>query len=490
LTGARKIAGERTSLIVERDNLRDALAAIDAEATENDLQDARTELAQAENILASLLQEDSGFVRADSIASSRTATAAAEEMARNASTARSAAEAGRNQKRNKEADMRSERDRLRNDLNVLGQQADAKKAQVDLLLLQNGDDASRPAKIAAALAEKNRTGQAFQQAKSNLQEMQIEQLRLSIGRLEAAIKVARDLVHDAEKRKAVALATLQRDSEDDPEAALKRAEALHGNMKQALELTRRTADARSLLHRLFQDQKSELAREYTRPLVSKIISYLRCIFGPHVNADVELEGDQMNGVKISRAEFGGVAFDFNQLSGGTAEQVAAAARLAMAEVLAADHGGHLPVVFDDAFTNTDPDRSAKIQDMLYLAAENGLQVIVLSCNPADYAGSGAKEIRLSKVRSLPGTEPAEAPDAAPLEEGLQVDTALPDQVVTEERKQEFLSTLEAAGAKSGNIRLGESLGWNKSLYESVKAALIAAGSIEPGRGRGGSVKLA
>jgi hypothetical protein len=32
--------------------------------------------------------------------------------------------------------------------------------------------------------------------------------------------------------------------------------------------------------------------------------------------------------------------------------------------------------------------------MLDLAASRGLQVIVLTCTPADYAGLGAREIRL------------------------------------------------------------------------------------------------
>lgn len=76
-------------------------------------------------------------------------------------------------------------------------------------------------------------------------------------------------------------------------------------------------------------------------------------------------------------------------------------------------------------------------------------------------------------------------------DGLEVDElpALPGQTVSEEQKQHFLATLEAAGGKSGNKSLRESLAWNESLYESVKAALIRDGSIEPGQGRGGSVKL-
>jgi hypothetical protein len=34
--------------------------------------------------------------------------------------------------------------------------------------------------------------------------------------------------------------------------------------------------------------------------------------------------------------------------------------------------------------------------MLYLAAEHGLQIIVLTCNPADYNTLGATEVRLEE----------------------------------------------------------------------------------------------
>ena len=72
---------------------------------------------------------------------------------------------------------------------------------------------------------------------------------------------------------------------------------------------------------------------------------------------------------------------------------------------------------------------------------------------------------------------------------VDVEAALSPQTVTAEQKQHFLASLEAAGGKSGNIRLRETLGWNESLYESVKVALIRDGAIELGQGRGGSVKL-
>ena len=70
-------------------------------------------------------------------------------------------------------------------------------------------------------------------------------------------------------------------------------------------------------------------------------------------------------------------------------------RLALAEILAADFGGCLPVVFDDAFAYADPERIESLQRMLDLAAVRGLQVIVLTCTPADYAGFRAREVRMA-----------------------------------------------------------------------------------------------
>ena len=87
---------------------------------------------------------------------------------------------------------------------------------------------------------------------------------------------------------------------------------------------------------------------------------------------------------------GDPAFSFATLSGGAKEQVAAATRLAMAEILAADHDGCLPILFDDAFAYTDPERIQALQRMLDLGAIRGLQIIILTCSPKDYNALGAK----------------------------------------------------------------------------------------------------
>jgi len=53
----------------------------------------------------------------------------------------------------------------------------------------------------------------------------------------------------------------------------------------------------------------------------------------------------------------------------------------MAEVLAEAYDGTLPVLFDDAFGNSDPERQAGVYRMLQKAADQGLQVILLTCDP-------------------------------------------------------------------------------------------------------------
>ncbi len=57
-------------------------------------------------------------------------------------------------------------------------------------------------------------------------------------------------------------------------------------------------------------------------------------------------------------------------------------------------------------------------------------------------------------------------------------------------QDQFLKELETLGGSAGNGRLREVLGWDESTYDGVRLALIDAGLIKPGRGRGGSVALA
>jgi len=54
---------------------------------------------------------------------------------------------------------------------------------------------------------------------------------------------------------------------------------------------------------------------------------------------------------------------------------------------------------------------------------------------------------------------------------------------------QFLEALRKLGGSAGNARLRDALGWGEAAYDGVKQRLLAAGTIAPGRGRGGSVSI-
>ena len=247
-----------------------------------------------------------------------------------------------------------------------------------------------------------------------------------------------------------------------------------------------------MLDELFQAETCTLSKQLTQPLADKISGYLQCIFGVGARAQVDLENSEFTGLQLYRPSFGNSPFTFANLSGGAKEQIAAAVRLAMAEVLAADYGGCLPVVFDDAFAYSDPVRVQELQRMLDLAATRGLQVIVLSCNPTDYASLGAKRVSLRSEQHAPSLAATLVPDSS--------DSASPDSMdplrepaegveVTDELRQTLLNALSKADGSKGNQSLRLELGWDEATYDAVKSDLATTGKLILGRGRGGSVSL-
>ena len=78
------------------------------------------------------------------------------------------------------------------------------------------------------------------------------------------------------------------------------------------------------------------------------------------------------------------------------EQLTAALRLSIADVLKGSHDGCLPLVFDDAFTNSDPERVRIVKQMLSTAVDRGLQVILLTCDPRAYSDFADQAIHLAE----------------------------------------------------------------------------------------------
>jgi uncharacterized protein YhaN len=210
------------------------------------------------------------------------------------------------------------------------------------------------------------------------------------------LEQARETHARAEGERMACLSHLTLDGDEDPRAALSVAQACAESAESAHKAAETKAAAIKLLAEFFTEEQQTLSEQFTQPLQERVARYLQLIFGKGVHVKLELKEEGFEGLQIVRPAGEAGAFDFESLSGGAREQLAAAVRLSVAELLAEDHEGCLPVVFDDAFAYSDSERLAGLIRMLDYAAQNGLQVIVLTCNPNDYGTLGAKPVDLSQ----------------------------------------------------------------------------------------------
>jgi DNA repair exonuclease SbcCD ATPase subunit len=374
-------------------------------------------------------------------------------------------------------------------------------AELEVSLKQYGEDGPRAMALTEALDAKNEAQALLNTTKTDLAALQPELLDNDHNRLANACEKQRNAKHDAEHRLTAARALLRHDGTENPEEDLALAASRLRTAQDHLAHINRKSAAVRLLDQLFEEEQRALSERFTAPFADKISGYLRCLFGHGAAAAITLdEESSFTGLRLIRpTESAAVPFD--SLSGGAREQVAAAVRLAMAEVLAANHGDCLPVVFDDAFAYSDPERVQTLQRMLDLAGSRGLQLIILTCNPADYAALGAPVVRLreSIASALDGQSvPAETEQAITVREweSDEVTIAASPQTphiavltVTDAQRNRLVEELRQRGAKAGNQALRAALGWDEQTYTAVRTDLVTAGRLTLGKGRGGSVAL-
>lgn len=256
----------------------------------------------------------------------------------------------------------------------------------------HGSAEARSLAITQAATDEQAGAERLASTRESLAALAPELLAADRERFSRSVTQQETRLRDAENRRLIARDRLTLDGSTDPHVELETAKARHAEAFAHFQSVQRHASAIELLHQLFATSREAVDDAIVHPLARRISGYLQCLFGPATKVRVNLSEGGISGLELVRAN--DPNFNFNALSGGAREQVAAAVRFGMAEILAADHDGTLPVVFDDAFAYTDPDRVRTLQRMLDLAANRGLQVIVVSCTPADYAAFGASEIRL------------------------------------------------------------------------------------------------
>ena len=265
------------------------------------------------------------------------------------------------------------------------------ETRIKVLEDTHGDATARQNALTQARETAQQTSDLLATTRQALAALAPANLSDDLARFQRAIAQQETRRRDAENQRLIARDRLTLDGSSDPDADLSHALAKLEAARDLYTSEQRRAKAIEKLHLLFTSSREAIDRSLVQPLADRISDYLKCIFGPGAEVRVNLSDTGIEGLDLIRP--GDPSFNFTTLSGGAKEQVAAATRLAMAEILAADHDGCLPILFDDAFAYTDPERIHSLQRMLDLGALRGLQVIVLTCSPADYSAFGAGEIR-------------------------------------------------------------------------------------------------
>lgn len=276
---------------------------------------------------------------------------------------------------------------------VRGELAD-RQQRLEQLISQQGDREAVAAKLAAHAQER-------QQAEAQLAQLLADRAALGSQdadreqqRLQEQIEVLQRQQEQLLDQRGAAKQRCDSISAEDPFMAVEQArlqlETAEADHNQLVRLTK----AHELLLELFQEAQADLSSRYSEPLARAIGDYLKPLVpdGPAARLDY----DQARGFQGLQLRRGEEFYDFDVLSGGMREQLAAALRLSMADVLKDAHDGCLPLVFDDAFTNSDPERIDLVKRMLGTAVDRGLQVILLTCDPANYGSLADQVVELGR----------------------------------------------------------------------------------------------
>ena len=158
-----------------------------------------------------------------------------------------------------------------------------------------------------------------------------------------------------------------------------------------LDREKRCAAAIKLLKSTLEAEQKNLTAEIPCQIAEYATHNWRHIAGPAAHAIRIGESWTPAGLDVPNANA-----VLDELSGGEAEQVAFATRLALATQLA--QSTRYFAVFDDAFLATDPTRAERVLELLSTAAEK-LQIIVLTCHPARYQNlPDARHFDLEKLK--------------------------------------------------------------------------------------------
>lgn len=267
---------------------------------------------------------------------------------------------------------------------------------------------------------------------------------------------------------------------EDLDATLDALDADLARAEQAAAAARRRAEADKLLLATLDGIQAEQRERREQPFVDACAVYLAIAHNPGVR--IGLVGDDQRRLGlVDRSAAGLGAFDFADLSQGGQELTALAARLAIAEVLAAEQPDRsLPLVLDDSVTNVDPERLRQVGFLLAHAATRGVQVVFATCDTERAGGLRAERVERLSAPTWNGAAPrpaaADAADEPSLAATAGAGTSDGDDA------RQLADELRAQGGEASTRALRAALAWEKQRFDDARDAAIAAGMVEAPEG--------
>ena len=271
-----------------------------------------------------------------------------------------------------------ERATFENRREALGRQLDQQERELAELRSDGKTQEERQARF----VEVSMLGLALQETAKRLKQ-ELDQFPLRLDELAAAAEAAKGQSEQALERAKTDLirqrAMLDQILADAPYERLEEAEeALREIERQAVQEQLR-ADAALLLHKTASAYREKAKAGAGEPLALRATEYLSRIAGRPLGA-IRVSDELAPREFVPEGMDGAVGFQ--RLSGGEAEQVHLAVRLALARVLS-DEERQL-VVLDDVLTATDDERLARIIEIIEELRPR-LQFLVLTCHRERYA---------------------------------------------------------------------------------------------------------
>lgn len=238
------------------------------------------------------------------------------------------------------------------------------------------------AKLIQAQADARDAATQLRGLQTQAAELNADQLKLDVDRLDASAKAERRRFDAARDRMTQVRAEIQHAGADGLEELRDQLRVQHASLTLRVGQFKRQVEVLTHLLDILERRRSAVQQRLLAPLQSRVDHYLRLLFP---DQQLVMDTGLLPGGLITTD--GRNAGDYDQQSFGTREQLGLVCRLAYADLLQ-QSGAPTLLVLDDAIVHTDKDRLDRLKRVLYDASQRH-QVLMMTCHPDRWRDLGA-----------------------------------------------------------------------------------------------------